>query len=342
MKIVSVMAGTCAVAAPETRCGFVALTDNHGVTGAGYGATDVQGLAREMADTLLLGEDPRRTVMLWQRLGEARNKGAAPDSRSLHAAAVLDMALWDLVARSRNEPLWKTLGSGRPKANACLVTDSAGLAESSKRVTEFGFRAAKLQAGSGAEDLLSAMAVLHESLSHNTLAPELLLSADENWTPEQAIAAVSRLETRFDLTGIEAPRRGWQAEDAGRVSEMVFAAVAVHAGQPSAQGLFRYLDHTGLDILVIDPALCGISGALQLGDAAYGYELPVILAPSPGQVAVHVAAALPTLMCMEVSHKGLPFGAGASGIRVEGGWVRADDSPGHGLDLERVAEGQGR
>ena len=32
--------------------------------------------------------------------------------------AALDVALWDLKAKANDEPLWKTLGGARPRANS--------------------------------------------------------------------------------------------------------------------------------------------------------------------------------------------------------------------------------
>jgi L-alanine-DL-glutamate epimerase-like enolase superfamily enzyme len=77
----------------------------------------------------------------------------------------------------------------------------------------------------------------------------------------------------------------------------------------------------------------GITGALQVADTAFGFELPVILAASPGHLNAHLAAAIPTCMSMAV-HTGDASGLLASDVRIEDGWAVVGDAPGHGIVVD--------
>ena len=61
-----------------------------------------------------------------------------------------------------------------------------------------------------------------------------------------------------------------------------------------------HFQHRSADVIQLDIGVVGITGALELADAAYGFELPVTLAESPGNIHAHLASVMPYFMSMEV------------------------------------------
>ena len=83
--------------------------------------------------------------------------------------------------------------------------------------------------------------------------------------------------------------------------------------------------------------MTGISCALQLADAAFGYELPITLGGSPGSIHAHLAVAMPNFMTMEVIDPVPLDGVFTSDVRIEDGWAILGDKPGLGIEIDRQA-----
>ncbi|GAH73831.1 unnamed protein product, partial [marine sediment metagenome] len=74
----------------------------------------------------------------------------------------------------------------------------------------------------------------------------------------------------------------------------------------------------------------GITGAMQVADLAYAFELPVCMMNNPGNYMAHLAAALPNHMMMEVVAAGQEA-CFTVDTRIEDGWILLGDSPGLGI-----------
>jgi len=339
MKIVAVR--TYPLRNPGTGAGsgcWVELETDRGLMGIGIGSQIVGEKALYIAEDLLIGEDPRAVTAHWQRMCQ-QISAKGQHERHWHALAMLDMALWDLKAKNNHEPLWKTLGGARPRAFACASLKGLESGDDELRdwfatmAGTYGFRAGNLPVGLGREADLKRLQFMRDALAQNTLVPDLLISMDGSRTLEQAILQTRELEQKFDLAAIKVPLSAWGTDGLRQLSETIFAAVCASDLQASAEGLFTGLDHCGIDILTINTACSGITGALQVADAAYGFELPVLLAASPGNFAAHLAAVLPTIMFLEVESAGSRDSPITSDVRVEDGWVVAGDEPGHGIAI---------
>jgi L-alanine-DL-glutamate epimerase-like enolase superfamily enzyme len=308
MKITRVR--TTAFTHPSPDC-LLEIEIDDGLTGIAVGSGDAGARAAQLGTELLVGEDPRAVVALWQKLLTGK-----PDCR---AVALLDMALWDLKAKSNDEPLWKTLGGARPRANAYVSFDGT----STELVQQYGFREGKMRAGPDIAMTTKSLTVLRDALLQNAACPVLMIDSADHWTAQQAISNIKELEESFDLTWVECRDGAWGGDGLRQVSENVFAAVC-------AKG-FSALDPHAADIVQLDLLSSGITGALQIADAAYGFELPITLCASPGNIAAHVASAMPNFMSMEVSE---PTASGAtyrSDVTIEDGRAVAGDKPGLGL-----------
>ena len=93
-------------------------------------------------------------------------------------------------------------------------------------------------------------------------------------------------------------------------------------GDLATRGEFRpHFDHRSADVIQLDIGAVGITGALELADTAYGYELPVTLAESPGNIHAHLAGVMPYFMSMEVMDPVTRWPVFATDVRIEAGWA---------------------
>jgi L-alanine-DL-glutamate epimerase-like enolase superfamily enzyme len=306
---------------PLPAC-LVELQTDNGQTGIAIGAPDIARVIEQIVQQQLSGTDPRAAIMLWADMVAA---GANPG-----AIAALDIALWDLKAKVDGEPLWKTLGGSRPRANAY-----AGEPHSIPATA--GFHEGKLNLSADFEDDIRRLGEMREALSAGGREPVLMIDAGESWTADEAIRKISRIEEEYDLTWIEAPVPVSDIDGLRRVSDNVAAAVCAGGSLCEAPGYLPLFRSMALDVVQIDISRTGITGALQIADTAYGLELPVTLCASPGNMAAHVAAVMPNFMSLEITDTRRANAVLGTDVRIEAGRAIAGDAVGNGLSIDSGA-----
>ena len=143
-------------------------------------------------------------------------------------AAALECALFDVVAKARDMPLWQLLGApdARPvTCNATLVAgEPAAVAESALEWAAEGFGTVKLKVGAGHDDVATVAAV------RAALGPDarIRIDANEAWEPAEAITVLAAL-TEFDIEIAEQPVAGlrWMAKVAKETTVPLAADEAV-------------------------------------------------------------------------------------------------------------------
>jgi L-alanine-DL-glutamate epimerase-like enolase superfamily enzyme len=86
-------------------------------------------------------------------------------------------------------------------------------------------------------------------------------------------------------------------------------------------------------VVELDIQHLGLTGSQRAAEAAFGFELPVMLAAAPGNVEVHLAGALPNLMAVEVT--AVSAAGVGSDISFADGRAVAGDRSGLGLRVGR-------
>ena len=319
---------------------LIELLTDAGPSGIAIGAHDVGALVERLVKNLVVGTDPGAVAGIWQRAIGSHDGRGAPFNQAL---AALDVALWDLKAKANDEPLWKTLGGARPQANAhasgvdLTLSDEELSAWYATMARDYGLRGGKLQVGLDQDADLRRLALVRAALLHTTVEPALMVDADQCWSPKEAIRKLREMEEQFDLACVEGVCRSWDFPGVKQVSNAIRSAVCVGEGLGGLETFLPHFHQRSADVIQIDIATQGITGALQLADAAYGYELPVTLCASPGNIQAHLASVMPYFMSMEVVAPAPPTQLYTTDVRIEQGWAIAGDAPGHGLAVDREA-----
>lgn len=117
------------------------------------------------------------------------------------AIAGADIALWDLVGKRAQQPLWQLLGGSQT-----IQTYASGLSPTTPeklavQKRDEGYRAFKLKVGFGAERDLSNLRALREVLGDHTT---LMVDANQAWDVDEA-SAMSRLLAQYKPLWLEEP-----------------------------------------------------------------------------------------------------------------------------------------
>jgi len=306
-------------------------------------AADPKALVDETGDNL----DPAR---VWDVV--MRNEKPGGHGERSVAVGVLDMAVWDAIAKISGLPLYQLLAeryrSGRAERKVFIYAaggyyypdkDLSALQKEMQGYLDLGYSVVKMKIGGAplAEDLRRIEAVLKILKTPDQLA----VDANGRFDLEKAIA-YARALAPYGLR--------WYEEAGDPLDYELQAKLAAHYPGPMATGenLFSMQDarnlirYAGLrpdrDILQFDCALSyGLVEYLRILEMLkeYGWS-PTQCIPHGGhQMSLNIAAGLG--LGGNESYPGIfqPFGGFADGIPVENSYVRLPDIPGIGFEAKQ-------
>jgi len=318
----------------------VFVETDEGLTGVSLGSPSARGHIHSMVNDLLVGRDPRGVRGLWKVMVDFAFKGG---NRGIigDAISAIDIALWDLKAKANGEPLWKTLGASTRKVKAYASGIDLCLSDDELRVyyeamARKGISAGKLKVGLDREMDLRRIGIMADALALSGKQPVLTIDSNEYWSPKQAIRHIRYFEEQFDITWAEEPARRWDYWGLRRVSQGIRAAVATGENLDEIGDFIPLIANEAVDIVEIGMGTTGITGAMQVADLAYGFELPVAMMNCPANIMAHLAAALPNHMLMEVVGAGREQGMSLVDNHIEDGWIVLGDAPGLGIAFDEA------
>jgi len=315
------------------------LTDE-GVRGIGetfaYGAP--LGICNVIEDGLrlvLIGQDPTRIEYLAELMQRCTvNYGRR--GLGLYAVGGVEIALWDLLGKVRQAPLYELLGGMvRPKlpayASRMRYDSPAHVARACERLAAAGFTMLKLHQ-TDVESVRAARAAV---------GPEIGLMLDANcpWSPTEAIAIARELEA-YNLLWLEEPV--WPPEDydgLARVRRATSIPIAAGENESTVYGFRALLAKDAIDVLQPDVAkVGGIGEAKKVLALVQAANLPVALHSwfyGPALAAtLHVAAAMGGTMPVEIAEGELERSSLTEPLVAHAGWISPPAGPGLGIELD--------
>ena len=354
MRISAVRATTVDVPLPrpivmgEIRFGFreyliVEIDTDTGLTGVGFGMTRNSPAATVVHRSLtpnLLGEDPLLTEAIWERL-YYRNLPMGQRGIFMRALSAVDIALWDIKAQVARLPLWQLLGGARsqvpvlvaggyPASDRTLADLESELADYAAR----GIRTVKIAAGELAEDTARLEA------SRRALGASLGLAYDAHWAWRDLLSVVPVVRRWRDLgmMFIEDPYPAEQVALSSGLREQTGERLAL-----GEDGVGRWAFHQIARAAATRRAAArrdahGRHLRGGQGVCPRGHALGAGAAPRVPQIHIHLAAAYPGILAVEMTDRAYET---ESLHRVFRDWVTVTDGdmlapmePGLGVHLD--------
>jgi L-alanine-DL-glutamate epimerase-like enolase superfamily enzyme len=219
---------------------------------------------------------------------------------ALMGIAGIDLALWDLVGKALDQPVWRLLGAHRDRVPAYAMVGwlnygNERLKSICTTAAEQGFRGVKIKVGSPTleEDVARIEAV------RSVLDPDHLIMVDANQVFSVAEALRRGLVYQeLSCYWFEEPVR---ADDtAGHATLAAALHIPIATGENRfGQAQFRDLFERGA-VGIVQPDIRragGLTECLEIGLMAKGYNIPY--ASHGGGAHIHVLAALPNTIFME-------------------------------------------
>jgi L-rhamnonate dehydratase len=253
----------------------VEISTDKGVKGIGYGGPGAGFVIEKHLTKLLLGADPFNVEQLWDIMWRSTlyygRKGLV-----LHAISAVDLALWDIMGKALNLPVYQLLGGEtKPRIPAyCTGNDL-------EQQLEFGFKKSKLAIPYGPADGREGMKKNVELVkrTRELMGPEgeIMLDTWMAFTERYTIEFAQRLEP-YRVYWLEECLPPDDYAGFGRLNAQIKSTrIATGEHEYTRYGFRLLLEYQAASIWQPDLNWCGgLSEMRHIGALAAAYDIPVI------------------------------------------------------------------
>lgn len=256
------------------------LTDE-GVTGcaANYGGGEFSlAVIAKHFSRFLLGQDPFNIELLWDQMYRSTMPYGLGGVTAMAISGV-DLALWDLMGKALNQPVYRLAGGATKESIPCYVTTHP---DQVSHWRDSGFLGVKIAAPWGAADGREGLAKMQKCIEdcRSTLGNEMELMIDcyLSWDMEFASRMAERVRG-CDVKWFEDPLQNGWAEHLNRELRSRISPIDVAIGnlEYDPKAFAAILAARACDIIQPELAWCGgLTAVRRIAAMAKPYDIPVV------------------------------------------------------------------
>lgn len=319
-----------------------------GIGEAGFSAeyfSTVGPIINNQLGPMLVGADPADIDAIWQRMLDATHMWGRRGIET-YALSGIDIALWDLLGKAANLPVYRLLGASKQRVRAYFAPSLKPVDElvvEARKATDDGFTALKLRVGGNLDRAVQLVGAVRDEVGPAT---ELMVDANMSYDRRGAVQLARELEA-LNVSWLEEPILSRSLSQ--YVTDNTWLADRINiplAGGESLLTRFEYIDLMSkrtFDIIQPDcTSVGGISEAKRVADMASAWNITCVphIACSSGTgialaAGLHLILACGNAPLIEVDAYGGPGWDGMliDPLVVKDGYVDAPDRPGIGIEL---------
>lgn len=335
--------------------GIVGLGER--VTGHASNLTSQIALLTELAEQFVIGENPFNVELIWQRMFAARHDYRHPGMDSTPALSAIEMALWDIIGKATNQPIYNLLG-GRyhEKLRAYAYMPAEGIWENpakagdvARQLVAEGNSACKIDPFMPLFPLprdfplktLRHAAKIFQSI-RDAVGDELEIGIGTHgqFSTAGAIRAAKILE-EFHPMWFEEPVPPENIEEMARVAAHTSIPIAAGERLATKYEFARLIEQQAAQIIQLDVGQCG--GILEskkiaaIAEAHYAMIAPhMYQGPIAAAAAVQLGTCSPNFLIQEWNVNDLHSEIFVEPIRFENGYLTPPTGPGLGVALNEA------
>ncbi|MDP2574786.1 L-rhamnonate dehydratase [Vibrio penaeicida] len=239
---------------------------------------------------LVIGQDPFDYEYLWQRMYRSTlawgRKGIG-----MAAISAIDIALWDLMGKATNKPVFKLLGGRTKETIPCYAsklyrTDLDEMQREAQSYLDQGFSAMKMRFGYGPKDgpqgvrkNLDSVAAIREVIGEDI---DLMLECYMGWNLEYAKRILPKLE-QYQPRWLEEPVIADDIDGYAELNQLTSIPISGGEHEFTSYGFRQLLEKRAVSVIQYDTnRVGGITAAHKINAIAESFGVPVI--PHAGQM----------------------------------------------------------
>jgi len=332
----------------NVRALITRVTTDNGIVGIGESVVRsapraTKYLVEETLAPLVIGKDPLNISGIWWDMFSAMRTRGHTKGHFVEAISSIDIALWDIVGKYLNLPVYKALhGYGRKKFTAYASSIFNGeineMVDKAQDFLNMGYKAMKIKLGMGLDKDFQAVKAIRLAVGDNI---KLMVDINSRYDAATSIRLGRKIEG-FNIEWIEEPVPPYDLKGYKQVKNGQHIPIAGGEGEFTVFGFKDLLATEALDL--VQPDICRVGGFTEaMRIAALVYANNIKLQPHTGFfsglniiVAMHFAAAAPNLLTfefMELDHPLIEIFKEPM-IRPKNGIIELSDKPGLGVELD--------
>lgn len=263
------------------------------------------------------------------------------------AKAAIDMALWDIMGRSLNVPVYKLLGGGSnaskiPNVALIGIDTPAKVAIEGKRLVKEGYTGIRLKIGPKRD--VSCVKAMREAIGEDVT---LRVDCNQGYGTTDVIKMIREIE-QFDVELVEQPTVWWDFATLAKVAGSVDTPIMPHESLFSMADVKTLIDMGAVGVLGLKtyrPA-GGITNVRRILDMARVMNIPTLMHDDLEMgvslsAASHIIAGCGKAITQKCELSGFPEWFNEDiikePVKLEKGYIESPKGPGLGFELNEAA-----